>query len=73
MVRLTPIAAQNAQNSVCAAVRDSLFTPKLSTSTKASGANIDTMPSMVGRIATVPDGSITVWWNSAESWLWEMP
>ena len=41
LVRLAPMAAQNTQYRVCAAVRDSLLTPKLSTSTKASGANID--------------------------------
>ena len=39
------MAAQNAQKIACTAVRDSRFTPKDSTSTKASGANIATSAS----------------------------
>ena len=47
-VRLAPIAAQNTQNSACAAEVDSLFTPSDSTSTKASGAKIAIIASAVG-------------------------
>ena len=48
LVRLAPIAAQNAQYSACAAERDSRFTPKLSTSTNASGAKIEIIASADG-------------------------
>ena len=47
--------------------------PKLSTITKPSGAIMEMKPSMVGRIISMPLGSVTVWWNKAESWLWATP
>ena len=57
-VRLAPIAAQNTQNSACAADVDSLFTPKLSTSTKASGAKIAIIASAVGVMRDQPNGRL---------------
>ncbi len=48
LVRLAPIATQNAQYSACTVPRLMRLMPKLSASTKASGANIDSVPSPVG-------------------------
>ncbi len=55
LVRLAPIATQNAQNSAWTAVVDSRFTPKLSTSTNARGANIAIYASPVGARTRRPD------------------
>ena len=55
LVRLQPIAAQNTQNSAWAAVAESLFTPRLSTSTNASGAKIEIIASADGCRIMVPN------------------
>ena len=58
-VRLAPIAAQNAQNSACAAVRGQPVHAEAQHQHEASGANIAIIASAVGCMHQAPNGVCT--------------